>query len=83
MKNGGLRMLAKSQPISEHVFVTRSNMDENLVRQLKKHLLDLNKDKNGLEILKSIKASVTGIQSVSDEDYDALRLYIAEGEGKK
>ncbi len=79
----GLRMLAKSQPVSEHVFVTRSNMDDNLVRQLKKHLLDLNKDRHGLEILKSIKASITGIQSVRDEDYDAMRLYMAEGEDKK
>ena len=79
----GLRVLAKSQSISEHVFVTRSNMDENLVRQLQKHLLDLNNDRHGLEILKSIKASVTGIQSVSDEDYDAMRLYMTEGQDKR
>lgn len=79
----GLRMLAKSQVVSEHVFVTRSTMNENLIRQLKKHLLDLNQDKYGLEILKSIKASVTGIQSVRDEDYDAMRLYMMDDEVKR
>ena len=70
----GLKILAKSQPVSEHLLVTRSNLDKDLVDSLRKHLLDLNNDSSGKVILQSIKSSVTGLQTVKDEDYDALRL---------
>jgi phosphonate transport system substrate-binding protein len=70
----GLKALAQSQPISEHVFVARSSMEENIVTQLKENLLRLND--HGLEILQSIKPSVTGVTSVKDADYDAMRIYM-------
>lgn len=78
-ENRGLRMLAKSEPVSSHLLITRGGMNMALVHRIRKYLFDLNKDKRGLEILQSIKSSATGISSVKDEDYDTMRSYMTKG----
>ncbi len=65
----GLRMLAKSPAIAEHVFVTSDRLPEATINTLRQALLNL-KDK---KVLSSIKRSVTGMALVKDEDYDTLR----------
>jgi phosphonate transport system substrate-binding protein len=65
----GLRMLAKSPAIAEHVFVASDRLPEATTNTLRQALLNL-KDKT---ILSSIKKSVTGMTLVKDEDYDTLR----------
>ncbi len=69
----GLRMLAKSSPISEHVFVTRSSLPVKTIQKLRKAFLGLNDYEHASNILTSIKKTVTGMATVVDEDYDSLR----------
>lgn len=68
----GLKMLAKSPAIAEHVFVASDNLPEATINSLRQSLLNL-KDKT---ILSSIKKSVTGMALVKDEDYDTLRTIL-------
>lgn len=69
----GLRMLAKSPPISEHVFVARSNLPPELVERLRKAFMAVNQSPLKDNILKSIKKSVSGFAPAADQDYNELR----------
>ncbi|MCK4839903.1 MAG: phosphate/phosphite/phosphonate ABC transporter substrate-binding protein [Desulfobulbaceae bacterium] len=69
----GLRVLAKSPPISEHVFMARSDLAPELVERLRKAFMAVNQDPQKDKILKSIKKSVTGFAPVVDRDYAELR----------
>ncbi len=69
----GLRSLAKSPPISEHVFMARSDLAPELVERLQKAFMAVNQDPQKDYILKSIKKSVTGFATVEDRDYAGLR----------
>jgi phosphonate transport system substrate-binding protein len=70
----GLKMLAKSPPIAEHVFVASKNLPESTVNTLRQSLVNL-KDK---AILSSIKKSVTGMAPAKDADYDSLRTILQQ-----
>lgn len=69
----GLRSLAKLPNISEHVFVTRSDLDPVLEKKLRQILLSINTAKIVNKILRPIKKKLTGLASVDDKDYDSLR----------
>ena len=69
----GLRVLAKSPPISEHVFMARSDLPPELVERLQKAFMAVNQHPQKDKILKSIKKSVTGFAPVADRDYGELR----------
>ncbi len=69
----GLTMVAKSQPVPEHLFVTRSNLPLELIAQIRSHLVGIEKSPNKETILKSIKAGVTNLLPAADKDYDTLR----------
>ncbi len=69
----GLKMLAKSPPIAEHLFVTRSNLPQELITAIRSYLLNIDKDPNETNILKSIKSDATNLLPVIDQDYDSLR----------
>ena len=69
----GLRVLATTPPISEHLFVTRNTMAPAMVTSLRQGLYELNKDSQGRRIIQMIKATATGLVPVSDKDYDNLR----------
>lgn len=69
----GLRVLAKSPPISEHVFVARSDLAPEMVKKLQQAFMAVNQYPQKDQILQSIKKSVTGFAPVVDQDYDALR----------
>ena len=75
----GLRMLAKSPPISEHPFVARTTLPTTLVEALRKAFLELNGNDRGPAVLTSIKKSVTGIAPARNEDYDTLRSVMRIG----
>lgn len=70
----GLKMLAKSPPIAEHVFVASDMLPESTINTLRQSLVTL-KDKT---ILSSIKKSVTGMAEVKDADYDTLRTILQQ-----
>jgi phosphonate transport system substrate-binding protein len=69
----GLRVLAKSPPISEHVFMARSDLSPALVARLQKAFMAVNQHPQKDYILKSIKKSVTGFAPAANRDYDELR----------
>ena len=69
----GLKMVAKSPPIPEHLFVTRSTLPQELIEQIRFHLLNIGKSPDKETILNSLKASVTDLVPVVDHDYDSLR----------
>jgi len=69
----GLKMVAKSPPIPEHLFVARSTLPQELVAQIRFHLINICKSPDKKTILNSLKASVTDLVPVVDQDYDTLR----------
>ncbi|MEN8135314.1 MAG: phosphate/phosphite/phosphonate ABC transporter substrate-binding protein [Thermodesulfobacteriota bacterium] len=75
-ENRGLRALAKSPPISEHVFMARSDLPPELVESLQKAFIAVNQHPQKDYILKSIKKSVTGFAPAADRDYNELREHM-------
>ena len=76
----GIKLIEKSPPIAEHLFVTRSNLPENLIEEIRYHLLNIAKDKDKDRILHSMKSGTTNLIPVVDEDYDTLRKILAISE---
>ncbi len=69
----GLRSLAMTPPISEHLFVGATSLPDSTLNHLRHSLYALAEHNAGLEIIKAIKSSATAIVPVSDADYDNLR----------
>lgn len=77
----GLRVLATSPPVSEHVFVTRADLPKGQIDQLRRTLLALTSAPDGLAILRVINKDATRLVPVRDGDFDGLRQ-ILSGKGK-
>jgi phosphonate transport system substrate-binding protein len=75
-KGRGLRAIATSPPISDHVFVASRKLPDAQLRTLRAALLQLHKDPKGAEILQSITPGVTALVPVQDSDYDTLRVVL-------
>lgn len=67
----GLKILAESEWIPEHLFAANEHMESTLREKLKQAL-----QSTPLNYLKSIKRSITGLEAVSNRDYDQLREII-------
>lgn len=76
----GLRTIAVTPGISEHLFVTRSDLPEKLVKQLRDAMLNMKHSPEGMAALRSIKKSVTALVKVEDKDYGNLRKILIESE---
>jgi len=72
-KEKGLRQIAISPSISEHVFVCRQGLPLQQHKKMQEVMYKLSKTDAGRQILKSIKKSVSGLVPVSGKDYDNLR----------
>ena len=72
----GLRIIAVSPEISEHVFVSRTGLSEETVNELRKAMFTASGSEQGVAALKAIKNSATGLIPVQDGDYDNLRTII-------
>lgn len=72
-KFSGLKALARTPLISEHIFVASPKLPPALVRRIREALLDLNTSEDGFSILFPIKNNITGLVPASDHDYDNLR----------
>ncbi|ABK46020.1 phosphonate ABC transporter, periplasmic phosphonate-binding protein [Magnetococcus marinus MC-1] len=75
-KTRGLRVLATTPAFSEHLFVARSTLDEVLVQQVRQIMLDMYQSPQGRAVLTGIKANLTALVPVHNEDYDALTQLI-------
>ncbi len=76
----GLRVLAETPEISEHLFVVRSDMSKKDYDILKSVMLNMNKSTEGKIALQEIKKSVTSLVDASADDYQNLREIINESE---
>jgi phosphonate transport system substrate-binding protein len=69
----GLRSLATSPPVADHVFVTSAKVPAALVETLRHALLQLKSTPDGKLILTAIHPSMTALLPAMDTDYDSLR----------
>ncbi|MDH5445136.1 MAG: phosphate/phosphite/phosphonate ABC transporter substrate-binding protein [Gammaproteobacteria bacterium] len=67
----GLRILAHSEWIPEHLFAANKHLEKGLRIKLRKALL-----KTDVRILQKIKPSISGIEVARSRDYDKLRKII-------
>jgi len=72
----GLELIALTPSISEHLFVARKDLPEDVVEELRQIFLGLDDSEMGREVLRAIKPSVTAMVPVVDSDYDSLRKII-------
>ena len=75
-KGKGLRQIAVSPSISEHVFVSRQGLSLGKHKKIQDAMYNLSKTEHGRKILISIKKNVSRLVPVSDKDYDNLRVII-------
>jgi phosphonate transport system substrate-binding protein len=69
----GLRSLARSGPISDHVFIARADLPDRTVQALRKALLQLSNSDEGRRILSSLRNDVIALVPSDDHDFDGLR----------
>ncbi|GAB6052975.1 hypothetical protein JCM17960_17950 [Magnetospira thiophila] len=69
----GLRALQRTPAISEHLFVAASRLPPAQVETLRATLLSLKDHPAGLEALRAIKSTASGIVPASLDDYQNLR----------
>ena len=72
----GLKVLATTPALSEHLFVTSSKLPAKVRRTLREALYTLKDDPQGPVIMGSIKPGITAWVAVSDADYDKLRVIL-------
>lgn len=72
-RDKGLRVVATSPEIHEHMFVARGGLDDQVVSALRVALARLASAPEGPRILESIQHGATGFGLVKDSDYDNLR----------
>lgn len=65
----GLKILAQSPAVHEHVLVASSSLSDSMVATLRKALLKLNDP----AVLTAIHPTLTRLVAVKDDDYDSLR----------
>ncbi|MFH7319312.1 phosphate/phosphite/phosphonate ABC transporter substrate-binding protein [Desulfurivibrio sp. D14AmB] len=74
----GLKILAQTPEIPNHLFLTRKDLPPELVTRLRQALLAINQLPDKAELLRALEDSATGLLPVEDGDYDDLRRIITE-----
>jgi phosphonate transport system substrate-binding protein len=77
-KSRGLKALAWTPKVSEHLFVARPSLPNETVESLKSALFDVRNISNGNTIMNSIRNGMTGFVPVQNSDYDNLRVLLQE-----
>jgi phosphonate transport system substrate-binding protein len=72
----GLRAIATTPPISDHLFVASRKLSDAQRRTLRAALWQLHQAPEGAQILESITPGVTALVPVQDSDYDTLRVVL-------
>jgi phosphonate transport system substrate-binding protein len=75
-KERGLKDLAWSPKVSEHLFIASSTLPVDTTSALRKAFLGVGKDKNAQIVMSSIRKEMTAFVTASDEDYDNLRALL-------
>jgi phosphonate transport system substrate-binding protein len=69
----GLKVLAWTPEISEHVFVASNKLSARIVESLRRAMLELKDEPAGQAVMSSLKQDVTALVPASDSDYENLR----------
>jgi phosphonate transport system substrate-binding protein len=69
----GLRAIATSPPISDHVFLANTKLSPATVKALRSAMLELATTPKGKEILQHMTPGLTALIPASDTDYDSMR----------
>jgi phosphonate transport system substrate-binding protein len=77
-KSRGLRSVAVTPQLSEHLFVARSNMPIAKRQRIQKAMLTMHQHAKGIEALHAIKKTITKLVPAEDGDYNNLRLILEE-----
>jgi phosphonate transport system substrate-binding protein len=77
-KNRGLRALATTPALSEHLFVSSSRMPVQVIEALRAAFFALKDDPQGESIMSGIKKGITAYQSATNADYDNLREILTQ-----
>jgi phosphonate transport system substrate-binding protein len=72
----GLRALATTPGISDHLFVARSNLPEEIVERIREAMLTILEEPDGAAIVGAITPGVTNLIQVEDRHYDNLRVIL-------
>ncbi|TNF32755.1 MAG: phosphate/phosphite/phosphonate ABC transporter substrate-binding protein [Gammaproteobacteria bacterium] len=72
-ENRGLRLLARSPAVSEHLLLARPDMPAEQITKLRQALLNLNNTAEGKHIMSSIHKQMTAFVPAVDADYNGLR----------
>lgn len=75
-KNKGLRQLARSHHISEHVFIASNTMTIKTKQQIENLLLTITETQKGKQILFKIKPKSRSLKSTKDYNFNSLRDYL-------
>jgi len=69
----GLKALATTPSIPEHLFVARSDLATATITALRQALVGMDVSEEGRRALASIKKTITALEPAEDADYDVLR----------
>ncbi|MBI3546051.1 MAG: phosphate/phosphite/phosphonate ABC transporter substrate-binding protein [Gammaproteobacteria bacterium] len=72
----GLRALATTPPVADHVFVTSAKLPAMLVASLRRALLQMKDTPKGQAIMAAIHPNMTALVPAADTDYDSLRVIL-------
>jgi len=75
-KKQGLRQIARSRHVSEHVFVASNTMSMEVKQQIEKLLLNITDTQEGKDILYKIKPKSRSLKSTKDYNFNSLRDYL-------
>jgi phosphonate transport system substrate-binding protein len=75
----GLRSLARLPEVSEHLFLSRADLEPALIDKVRQALLDAHRSGDGLNALRALHADATALVEVHDEDYAGLRALLDGG----
>lgn len=78
----GLHTVAMTAKISEHLFLTRTNLPENQIKAIRNAMLSMNKTNSGQNALRAIKTNITGLVNASNSDYENLHKIIIDSKWK-
>lgn len=69
----GLKAIATTPALSEHLFVASRNISDSIVKALRDALLRANQSAQGLNALHAIKTTISAFVPAKDSNYDNLR----------
>ena len=72
----GLKPIAITPDIFEHLFVAGNNLDDDTYKKMKQAMLAIKRPEDVQRLLTPIKKTLTGLWDAKDSDYDSMRVIL-------